>query len=132
MKFTGFLFAGGAVFYGLVAVVYWFITEEVVGATAIALTGGLAFLVGFYFLFTARRHGVPPEEDKHGEIEDADPDYGFFSPHSWWPIAVALATGVVILGVVFAVWLAVLGVGLLVATLIGFIFEYYRGPFADV
>ena len=50
MKIEGFLFAGGAAFYGLLAVVYWFITEEVVGTTALALTGGLAFLIGFYVL----------------------------------------------------------------------------------
>jgi hypothetical protein len=132
VKLSGFLFAGGAVFYGLVAVVYWFITEEVVGATAIALTGGLAFLVGFYMLFTARRHDIAPEDDRNAEIEDADPDYGFFSPHSWWPLALAIAVVVVIIGVVFAAWLAILGVGLLVGALIGFMFEYYRGPFADV
>ena len=132
MKLSGFLFAGGAVFYGLVAVVYWFITQEVAGATSLALTGGLAFLVGFYFLFTSRRHGVMPEEDKNAEIEDADPDYGFFSPHSWWPLALGIAVVVVIIGVVFAAWLAILGVGLLVGALIGFMFEYYRGPFADV
>ena len=132
MKISGFLFAGGAVFYGLVAVVYWFITAEVAGATALALTGCLAFLVGFYFLYTSRRHGVRPDEDPHGAIEDAEPDYGFFSPHSWWPLALGVAVVVVTLGVIFAAWLAILGVGLLVAALIGFVFEYYRGPFADV
>ena len=131
MKLEGFLFAGGAAFYAVVAVVYWVITEEVVGATALALTGGLAFLVGFYLLFTSRRVGVRPQDDKNAEIEDAEPDYGFFSPHSWWPIAVAGATAVVCFGLIFAVWLLILGVGLLMMTLIGFIFEYYRGPFAD-
>jgi hypothetical protein len=131
VKLEGFLFAGGAAFYAVVAVVYWFITEEVVGSTALALTGGLAFLVGFYVLFTARRVGVRPQDDKNAEIEDADPDYGFFSPHSWWPIAVAFSTMIVCYGLVFAVWLLLLGVGLLMLSLIGLVFEYYRGPFAD-
>jgi len=131
VKLEGFLFAGGAAFYAVVAVVYWFITEEIVGATALALTGGLAFLVGFYVLFTSRRVGVRPEDDKNAEVEDAEPDYGFFSPHSWWPIAVAAATMVVAFGLIFAVWLLLLGIGLLMLTLVGFVFEYYRGPFAD-
>ena len=43
-----------------------------------------------------------------------------------------LAVTVTGAGLVFAVWLLILGVTLLFATLIGFIFEYYRGPFADV
>jgi hypothetical protein len=131
VKLEGFLFAGGAAFYAVVAVVYWFITEEVVGATALALTGGLAFLVGFYVLFTSRRVGIRPQDDKNAEIEDAEPDYGFFSPHSWWPIAVAFATMITVFGLVFAVWLLVLGVVLLLLTLIGFVFEYYVGEFAD-
>ena len=132
MKISGFLFAGGAVFYGLIAVIYWFVTKEIVGSTALALTGGLAFLIGFYVLFTHRRVGVRPEDDPNAEIEDAEADYGFFSPHSWWPLAVGLAVTVTGAGLVFAVWLLILGVTLLFATLIGFIFEYYRGPFADV
>jgi hypothetical protein len=132
VKIEGFLFAGGAAFYGVIAVVYWFITEEIVGATALALTGGLAFLIGFYVLFTSRRVGTRPEDDPLGNIEDADPDYGFFSPHSWWPIAVAAAAMVVCLGLVFAVWIVILGITLLILTLIGLIFEYYLGPFADV
>jgi hypothetical protein len=131
VKIEGFLFAGGAAFYGVVAAVYWFITKEIVGSTALALTGGLAFLIGFYVLYTSRKVGVRPEDDPHANIEDAEPDYGFFSPHSWWPLAVAFATFVTILGLIFAVWALILGVGLLMAALVGFVFEYYRGSFAD-
>ena len=131
MKVEGFLFAGGAAFYAVVATVYYVITKEVVGSTALALTGALAFLVGFYVLYTSRRVGVRPEDDPNADIEDAEPDYGFFSPHSWWPLALGLATMVVALGLVFAVWLLILGVGLLMGALIGFMFEYYRGEFAD-
>jgi predicted cobalt transporter CbtA len=132
VKVSGLLMAGGAAFYGLIAVIYWFITKELVGSTALALTGALAFLIGYYLLFTARRVGGRPEDNPTADIEDAEADYGFFSPHSWWPIAVATAVGIVMLGLAFAVWILLLGVVLLVGTLIGFVFEYYRGPFADV
>jgi hypothetical protein len=131
VKIEGALFAIGTAFFGVVAVVYWFMTQEIVGTTALALTGGLAFLVGFYLLFTARRVGTRPEDDPHAVIEDAEPDYGFFSPHSWWPIAVAIATGITIMGLVFAVWLLILGIGLLLLSIVGFVFEYYVGEFAD-
>ncbi len=131
MKIEGFLFAGGAAFYAVVAAVYWFITKEIVGSTALALTGGLAFLIGFYTLFTSRRVGIRPEDDPMADIEEADPDYGFFSPHSWWPLAVGLSVMTTALGLVFAVWIVIMGVGLLMLSLIGFVFEYYRGPFAD-
>lgn len=131
MKIEGLLFAGAAAFYALLAAVYWFIARELVGTTALALSAGLAFLIGFYALLTSRRVGVRPEDDPTANIEDADPDYGFFSPHSWWPLAVGFSTMLVVLGLVFAVWLIILGVVALMAALIGFVFEYYRGPFAD-
>jgi hypothetical protein len=131
VKIEGLLFAGAAAFYALLAAVYWFVTKELVGTTALALSAGLAFLIGFYALLTSRRVGVRPEDDPNANIEDADPDYGFFSPHSWWPLAVGFSTMLVVLGLVFAVWLLILGVGALMAALIGFVFEYYRGPFAD-
>jgi hypothetical protein len=132
VKLSGYLFAGGAVFYGLLAVIYWFITEELVGATALALTGGLAFLVGFYVLYTHRRIGTLPEDTPDANIEDVDPDYGFFSPHSWWPLVVGFSVAVTVIGLAFAAWIVILGVGMLMLALIGFVFEYYRGPFADV
>ena len=76
---------GGAAFYAIVAAAYWFLTYEVVGTTALALTGGLSFLIGFYVLFTGKRVGVRPEDRLDGEQFEADVDYGFFPPHSWWP-----------------------------------------------
>jgi len=132
VKIEGFLFAGGAAFYGLLATIYWVITKEIVGSTALALTGALAFLVGFYALYTSRRVGVRPEDDPNADVEDADPDYGFFSPHSWWPLAVGIGTMVTVLGLIFAVWILILGVGLLMGAIIGLVFEYYHGSFADV
>jgi hypothetical protein len=83
-------------------------------------------------LYTSRRVGIRPEDDPNANIEDADPDYGFFSPHSWWPLVLGFSTMVTALGLVFAVWLLILGVGLLMFALVGFMFEYYRGEFADL
>lgn len=129
MNFGGRLFAGFSVFYFLVTAVYWFMSREVIGTTVLALTGGLAFLVGFYTLFTANRLGDLPEDIEYAKISDIDPDYGFFSPHSWMPLAIGLATFVFVLGFVFARWLMVLGTLTLIAAVAGLLFEYYRGEF---
>ena len=109
MKVEGLLFAGGAFFYGIVAAAYWFITGELVGSTALALTAGLAFLIGFYVLYTGRRVGTRPEDDPHANIEDADAEYGFFSPHSWWPLPIAAAAALTGAGLVYARWMIALG-----------------------
>ena len=52
MKFEGFLFIGCAVFFGAVDIVYWYFSKDPTGTTALALSVGLAFLTGFYLLFT--------------------------------------------------------------------------------
>lgn len=131
MRVGGLLFAFGTAFYSLVTVVYWFMAREPIGTTALALTGGLAFLIGFYVLFTAKRVGDLPEDIPTAEITDADTEYGFFSPHSWMPFAIGFSTFLFVLGFVFASWLAVLGVMTLLFSVFGLLFEYYRGNFAS-
>ncbi len=130
MKIEGLLFGLAFIFYTIIAGIYWYVSGDEVGTTALALTGALAFLVSFYALYTSKRVYPRPEDRLDAEIEEADPEYGFYSPHSWWPLAVALSTVAVVLGLIFAVWLIVLGVAALLLALIGWLFEYYRGEFA--
>ena len=63
MKVEGKIFAFGTIFFVLISAIYWYVSRDPIGTTALALTGGLAFLVGFYLLFTARRVGTRPEDD---------------------------------------------------------------------
>ena len=127
MKVTGVFFAWAAGLYYFVAGIYWLVSHEIVGSISIGLTGGLATIVAVYLLLTARRIGELPEDQPFAEPHQADSEYGFFSPHSWWPMAVGLAAGVVALGFVFAAWLLVLGVVALLISVAGWQFEYYRG-----
>lgn len=130
MKIEGGLFAIGFVFYTLLAGVYWYFSRDEIGTTALALTGGMAFLISFYALYTSKRVYPRPEDRLDAEIDEADPEYGFYSPHSWWPLVVAVSAVIVVLGLIFAVWMIVLGVAALILGMIGFLFEYYRGEFA--
>jgi magnesium-transporting ATPase (P-type) len=130
VKIEGLLFAMGAVFYAFVAAIYWYFSRDQIGTTALALTGALAFLVAFYALYTAKRVYPRPEDRLDAEVDEADPEYGFFSPHSWWPLILGFSTMVIVFGLIFAVWLIVLGVFVLLVALIGWMFEYYRGAFA--
>ena len=125
----GKLFAFGTALYVGLAIVYWFMSGDVVGTTALALTGGLAFLISFYVLFTAKRVGPLPEDNELALISDIDPDYGFFSPYSWWPFAIGLSVAIFVLGFVFARWMMVFGLFAIMMAIYGLIFEYYRGEF---
>jgi len=127
MKIGWQLFNGLAVFYLLTAALYWLIGGEAVGITAIGLSGGLAFIVGFYLWFTDRRSGgTLPEDNLEGEIADRAGEMGFFSPHSWWPLPVALAMTAVGLGLIIGWWLTLIAAGVLLFSVIGFVLEYER------
>ena len=127
MKVEGFLFAGVAVFFAGVDVVYWYTSHDPTGTTALALAVALGFLVGFYLFVTGRRTGVRPEDRPDADISEAAGEYGFFSPHSWWPLFTAGSIGIVAVGVVFAWWLMIVGLMCVVITALGFVLEYYRG-----
>jgi hypothetical protein len=127
MKTGWQLFNGLAVFYLLTAILYWQIGGEAVGITAIGLSGGLAFIVGFYLWFTDRRSGgTLPEDNLEGEIADRAGEMGFFSPHSWWPLPVGLAMTAVGLGLIIGWWLTLIAAGVLIFSVIGFVLEYER------
>ena len=130
MKVEGLLFAAGACFYAVVAAVYWYFSRDEIGTTGLVMTGALAFLVAFYTLYTSRRVFPRPEDRDDARIDEADPEYGFYSPHSWWPLPVGFATMLIALGLIFAVWLVIFGVLVLLIGLVGWLFEYYRGAFA--
>ena len=57
MKFGSRLFIFLFAFYALLTIVYWFMTKEHAGTTALALSAGLALIIGYYFWFTNRRTG---------------------------------------------------------------------------
>ena len=130
MKFEGSLFIGCAVFFGAADIVYWYFSKDPTGTTALALSVALAFLIGFYVLFTGRRLPQRPEDNPEGEIADAAGELGFFSPHSWWPLYVGLAAALAAIGVAIGWWLFLIGLLFIFLTVIGFVFEYYRGVYA--
>ena len=127
MKVEGWLFAAGFFFFSLAAVVYWLLSEEVVGTVALSFTSGLAFLTGYYLLFTARRIDRRPEDSVDAEISDGAGDLGFYSPYSWWPLPVAFFAATTFLGIIIGWWLVIIGVIGGALAVIGLVFEYYRG-----
>jgi Cytochrome c oxidase subunit IV len=132
VRTEGIIFAIMAVFFGIATPIYWLLSYEPAGTTALALTAVMSALIAFYLLFTARRlPGPRPEDRTDAEIEEGAGDVGFYSPHSWWPLFLALSAAVTGFGLVYAWWLLGLGLILVLLTLGGLIFEYYRGAAAS-
>jgi len=127
MKFGSRLFIFLFFFYGALTVVYWQMANEPVGITALALSAGLALIIGYYFWFINRRTGgVLPEDNLQGEISDGAGELGFFSPGSWWPLPVAVSATAAGLGLIIGWWLTLIAVGALLISVLGFVLEYER------
>jgi hypothetical protein len=127
MKTNWQLFVGLSVFYVVVSVIYWYIGGEPVGITGMLLAAGLAGMVGFYIWFTQKRIGqVLPEDRLNGEIADGAGEMGFYSPHSWWPLPVALSAMALGLSLIIGWWLTLISLGALVISIIGFVTEYEK------
>lgn len=122
----GFFALAVGIWYGL-----WTNWSEPVGPTGMFLAASFGFMLGFYLWRTRTRiDGLPPEDDPLGEIEDISGDYGFFSPHSWWPLWLALSAAVIFLGLAVGWWLVAIGALFVVPALVGWTYEYWKGPHA--
>ncbi|MDQ1620084.1 MAG: hypothetical protein QOE19_2653 [Actinomycetota bacterium] len=130
MKIEGWLFASGFFFFAIAAVIYGLLSGEVVGTVALAFTAGLSFLVGYYLLFTARRIDSRPEDRQDAEIAEGAGELGFYSPHSWWPLPLAFFSAVAFTGVAIGWWLFIVGAIGAMLSVVGLVFEYYRGDVA--
>ena len=63
----------------------------------------MALIIATFFRFVARRLDTRPEDYEGAEICDGAGELGFFSPHSWWPLLIALSASVT--AVAIAMWL---------------------------
>ncbi|GBL31276.1 putative cytochrome c oxidase polypeptide 4 [Actinomycetes bacterium] len=127
MKVSWQLFIGLSLFYVLMTVIYWQVGGEPVGIGGMLLAAALAGMVGFYVWFTQRRIGqILPEDNMTALISDGAGDLGFYSPHSWWPLPVALSMCALTLSLIIGWWLTVISLGALVISIIGMVTEYEK------
>ncbi|MCF6746435.1 cytochrome c oxidase subunit 4 [Blastococcus sp. KM273128] len=132
MKVEALIFNLIAVFCFVCAIVYGVWSREPIGTTALALSGGLTILIGGFFWFVSRRIDLRPEDRKDAEIADGAGELGFFSPASYWPFTLALAVGLMGLGVAFwYYWLIAMAAVAVLVAVGGLLFEYYVGQNAQ-
>ena len=121
------MFGGLSVFYVIITIIYWQVDGEPLGITGMLLSSFLAGMVGFYLWFTQRRIGtVLPEDNVTAEISDGAGELGFYSPHSWWPLPVALSMCVAGMGLLIGWGLTLIGFSVLIVSIIGMVTEYEK------
>lgn len=119
-----------AIFFGIVAPVYWFMSHEIAGTFALGFSSLLGLLVGVYLTITARTFDPRPEDRLDGEVIEGAGDVGFFAPSSIWPFFVALTAVVIMLGpALHQPWITIVGIGIGIWSVSGWVFQYYRGVY---
>lgn len=130
------LWVMAAYFFVLTAVyTVWAIIDtgvvEWIGSIAIGLSGILATFIAFYLQVQVRNQGgVLPEDRLDADIDDGDPELGFYSPWSWWPLMLAAGAAIAMVGLSVGIWVAFYAIPVVLIALVGWTYEYYRGYFA--
>ncbi|GAA2070762.1 cytochrome c oxidase subunit 4 [Aeromicrobium halocynthiae] len=130
MKVEYWTIASTGIFFAFIAPVYWFLTADWTGTTALVMTFLLCALLGFYLYVVAKQIDDRPEDRSDGEIADGAGEQGFFPPYSWWPLYAAGTLATMVLGTVIGWWLFIIGAVFGTVTVLGWVFEYYRGVHA--
>lgn len=124
------------VFFILLTGIYvgWAIIDtgevEWVGSVGLGLCAILSAFIAFYLQLVNRSTGgVLPEDRLDADIDDGDPELGYFSPWSWWPVFLAGAVTFAFLGLAAGIWIMYYAVPLALLGLVGWVYEYYRGNF---
>ena len=123
-------------FFTLLTVVYvvWSLIDhgsvEWVGAVALGLCAILSGFIAAYLQLVFRNQGGELAEDRlDADIDDGEAEQGFFSPWSWWPVALAAGAALTFLGLSISFWIVAYAVPLALLALVGWVYEYYRGNF---
>ena len=115
--------------FGFVAgVVYWFLSYEWLGTVALLLLGAGPGFAGL-ILVQEQRHrggtgesravalrrlaGIPPQDPPGPEDLGAD-DLGVLPLPTIWPLAASLGVAMLFTGLIYGLWLVILGLGLIV------------------
>jgi hypothetical protein len=128
VRTEAYLFAGVSAFFALETIGYaWWSSADPAGTTALTVSFIMAALIAFFFAVQYRRKGVRPEDRKDGEVRERAGRLGFFPPHSGWPPVAALGVTITGIGVVYGLWLLLIGLGVVALGVGGFVFQYARG-----
>ncbi|KUO08230.1 cytochrome c oxidase subunit 4 [Streptomyces sp. DSM 15324] len=129
MKAEAMLFGGVAVFFGGAAMFYGFWSHwDPAGTAALVVAFCMGALVSFYCSVQYVRHGARAQDRTDAEVADRVGPLDFFPPHSGWPVVTALGFALAATGVVFGLWLFLIGFGILARGVLGMVFQYvHRG-----
>ncbi|MCZ7413238.1 MULTISPECIES: aa3-type cytochrome oxidase subunit IV [unclassified Streptomyces] len=127
MKAEALYFTGVTGFFAAVSVPYLAYGDDPAGGAVLVVCALMAALVALFLWVQYLRLGRRPEDRGDGEIAERAGPLDFFPAHSTAPVVTAVGLALLGLGVVFGLWLFLIGLAVLAGGVFGFVFQYARG-----
>ncbi|PAZ10136.1 hypothetical protein CLM62_42575 [Streptomyces sp. SA15] len=124
MRTEALLFGVVALFFAGVAALYGWWSEEPAGTAVLVIAFLMAAVVSFFSAVQYRRKGRRPQDRGDAEVADGAGPLEFFPPDSRWPVVTALGFAVAATGVVYGLWLFLIGCAVLARGVLGLVFQY--------
>ncbi len=99
---------------------------EPIGTAAMGLLVILSVFIAYYLYSGMKRTATLPEDREDGNIEDESGEMGFYSPWSWWPLALGASAAIMFTGLAVGSWVMFIAIPFALVSLVGFVFEYDR------
>ncbi|KAF4409901.1 MULTISPECIES: cytochrome c oxidase subunit 4 [Streptomyces] len=124
MKTEAYLFTGVAVFFAAVTAVYAWGSLEPAGTAVLLVSFLMASLVAAFLWVQWARAGKRPQDTREAPVHEGAGPVDFFSPRSYYPVLTAAGTALLGLGMVYGLWLFLIGIGVVAPGIAGFVFQH--------
>jgi hypothetical protein len=124
MKSEAYLFAGVAVFFLLTDSAYIWFAREPAGVAALTVSFLMSAAIAFFCAVNFHRRGRRPEDRPGAAVHERAGHLDFFPPHSGYPPVVGFGVAVLAVGVIYGLWLFLIGFGVTMAGVFGMVFQF--------
>ncbi|QPP08788.1 cytochrome c oxidase subunit 4 [Streptomyces bathyalis] len=124
MRVEALLFTGVAAFFAVVSACYVPFSRDTAGNAALLVSFLMSSLIALFLWVQYLRHGDRAQDRTDADVREGAGPLAFFSPRSYYPVFTALGTAIAGLGVIFGMWLFLIGVGIVVPGVAGFVFQH--------
>ena len=131
MKAEGMVLLAIGCFFGVVALVYWFWSNETSGTAMLTGAFLLGLLPGGYYYWWSRRMRPRPEDRSDARPEEGAGVVGTFPHGSIWPFVFGAGAFFVGLGLAFGWWFLPPGLGLIFVAATGATLQGRHGATAS-
>ena len=117
MRLETLLWAGVTLYFAVIGVIYLFVSDDPVGVSILLSATGLGGIVAGWSWDWGRRHGERIEDRAEADASDATGIVGVYPTESLRPVALAVGSTALLLGIPLGSWLSMIGIAVIASQL---------------